>query len=436
MRLTTFQENQLVLASESAERQVRQMLTRRQLFQRSAVIGAAGAIAPTFLWGARVARGSSQGAPASAPSDRSLVIIQMAGGNDGLNMVVPYGDSTYLSVRPNIKVDPASVLQLNDQLGLHPAMSNLKQVWDAGNLAILEGVGYPNPTYSHFDSQTIWYTAAPKGEFSDGWLGRYFKQTGAESNAEFGGIDIGAALALPLQSPGLTIPVVQNPATYKLAMDPRDAAARLEAWEDLQIAAKARQKYLPLIASAAVSARQSTQSLAQAVSAYQPAVDYGKDPLSGSLRVLASVITQEPGTKIGYALLGGFDTHTNEDKTQEQLLTTLSDALSTFQADLAAHGKADDVLVVTWSEFGRRVKENGSSGTDHGDGGTMFVMGTGAKQGIYGDVPDLTKLDSNGSVQWSTDFRSVYATLLEDWLGADSSNILGGQFLHVPFIAS
>jgi uncharacterized protein (DUF1501 family) len=412
------------------------MLTRRQLIQWGALFGVAGATVPTYLWRARTARGSSQGAPASASTDRTLVIIQMAGGNDGLNMVVPYTDSTYMSARPSLKLDPAAVLQLNSQLGLHPAMTSLKQVWDAGNLAVLEGVGYPNPTYSHFDSQTIWYTAAPKGEFHDGWLGRYFKQTGAESNAEFGGLDIGPSLAPPLSTQGLTIPVVQNPASYKLALDPRDSAARLEAWQDLQTAARARQQYLPLIASSALSARDSTQELAQAVSAYQPAADYGKDPLSGSLKVLASVITQEPGTKIGYAMIGGFDTHTNETKTQEQLLGTLSDALTAFQTDLAAHGKADDVLVMTWSEFGRRVKENGSAGTDHGDGGTMFVMGTGAKQGIYGELPDLTKQDSNGSVQWTTDFRSVYATLLEDWLGVDSTAILGGRFAHLPFIAA
>jgi uncharacterized protein (DUF1501 family) len=360
----------------------------------------------------------------------------MAGGNDGLNTVVPYSDDTYLSVRPNVHLDPSTVLQLNDKLGLNPAMAGMKKLWDANQLAIVEGVGYPNPSYSHFDSMAIWQTAAPKGEFSDGWLGRYFKQTGAESNAQFAGIDIGGALAPMFRSSGVTVPVVQNPATYKLALDPRDAAVRLNAWEDLQTAASARQQYLPLIASSAVNAQRSTLALAQAMNGYTPAVTYGKDPLSGSLRVLASVISQESGTKVGYATIGGFDTHSNERKTQDELLTTLSDALSNFQADLVAHGKADDVLLVTWTEFGRRVKENGSQGTDHGDGGTMFVLGNAVKRGIYGDPPDLMKLDSNGSVQWSTDFRSVYATLLESWLGVDSTAILGGRFSILPLIAA
>ncbi|HTE86731.1 MAG TPA: DUF1501 domain-containing protein [Dehalococcoidia bacterium] len=364
------------------------------------------------------------------------MIIQMAGGNDGLNTVIPYSDSNYLGVRPNLRVDPATVLQLNDRLGLNPAMAGLKNLWDANQLAIIEGVGYPNPSYSHFDSMAIWQTAAPKGEFSDGWLGRYFKQTAAEANADFAGIDIGGALAPMFKTPGVTIPVVQSPAGYKLALDPRDAAARLEAWRDLQTAASTRQRYLPLIASAAVNAQRSTQVLARAVSEYQPSVTYGKDPLSGSLRVLASVIVQEAGTKVGYAMLGGFDTHSNERKTQDQLLTTLSDALSNFQADLVAHGKADDVLIVTWTEFGRRVKENGSQGTDHGDGGSMFVLGNGVKPGIYGDPPDLMQLDSNGSIQWSTDFRSVYATLLQGWLGVDSTGILGARFTPVPFLAA
>lgn len=412
------------------------MLTRRQFIQIGAAAGAASAIVPTFLWGARTVKGSSEGAPAAAPHDRTLVIIQMAGGNDGLNTVIPYGDSNYLAARPNLHIDPSTVLQLNDTLGLNPAMAGLKKLWDANQLAIVEGVGYPNPSYSHFDSMAIWQTAAPKGEFTDGWLGRYFKQTGAESNADFAGIDVGGALAPMFKTSGVTIPVVQNPATYKLALDPRDVAARLEAWEDMQTAASARQRYLPLIASQAINAQRSTQVLARAVSGYQPAVTYGKDPLSGSLRVLASVIVQEPGTKVGYAMLGGFDTHSNERKTQDQLLTTLSDALANFQQDLVAQGKADDVLVVTWTEFGRRVKENGSQGTDHGDGGSMFVMGNGVKTGIYGDAPDLSKLDSNGSVQWTTDFRSVYATLLENWLGVDSTSILGGRFESVPFLAS
>jgi uncharacterized protein (DUF1501 family) len=413
------------------------MFSRRRFLQVGAaagVVGAAGTIAPTFLWKAHVAHGSSEGAPAAAPNNRTLVIVQMAGGNDGLNTVVPYADSNYLSARPNLHVDPASVLQLNSALGLNPALGSLKKLWDANQLAVIEGVGYPNPSYSHFDSMAIWQTAAPKGEFSDGWLGRYFKQSGAAANADFAGIDVGGALAPMFKASGITVPVVQNPASYKLALDPRDVAARLEAWEDLQTAASARQRYLPLIASAALDAQRSTQVLAQAVGAYQPAVEYGKDPLSGSLRVLASVIAQDPGTKVGYATLGGFDTHSNERKTQDELLTTLSDAISNFEADLVAHGKADDVLLVTWTEFGRRVKENGSQGTDHGDGGPMFVVGTGVKQGVYGDIPDLTKLDSNASVQWSTDFRSVYATILEGWLGVDSSAILGGRFTPLSFL--
>lgn len=412
------------------------MLTRRRFIQIGAAAGVGSAILPTFLWRAKVARGSSEGAPAAAPSNRTLVIIQMAGGNDGLNTVVPYSDGNYMSARPNLHIDPGTVLQLNDRLGLNPALAGFKKLWDANQLAIVEGVGYPNPSYSHFDSMAIWQTAAPKGEFSDGWLGRYFKQTGAASNVSFSGIDMGGILAPMFKTSGLTVPVVQSPATYKLALDPRDVAARLEAWEDLQTAARSRQRYLPLIASAALDAQQSTQALAQAVGGYQPAVSYGKDPLSGSLRVLASVIAHEPGTKVGYATLGGFDTHSNERKTQDELLTTLSDALTNFQADLTAQGKADDVLIVTWTEFGRRVRENGSQGTDHGDGGTMFVVGNGVKSGIYGDPPDLTKLDSNGSVQWSTDFRSVYATLLESWLGVDSTGILGAKFSTIPFLTS
>ena len=412
------------------------MLTRRQFLQRSAVVGAATSIAPTFLWRARVARGSSEGAPAATPNDRTLVIVQMAGGNDGLNMIVPYQDGNYHSARPTLGVDPSTVLVLNDQLGLNPAMTKLKSVWDSQQLAVLEGIGYPNPDFSHFKSMAIWHTASPTGDFTDGWLGRYFKQTGAESNALFGGINIGAALAPALIESGITIPSVLSPAAYKLTLDPRDAQARLEAWEDLQIAAQARQTYLPLIGSASLNAYKSAQELSTVVSGYKPAADYGKDPLSNGLKILASVITQEPGTKIGWVTMGGFDTHTNERKTQDGLLGTLSDALANFQADIAAQGKADNVLLVTWTEFGRRVMENGSQGTDHGEGGSMLVMGGQVKSGIYGEAPDLANLVDSGNLKWTTDFRSVYATLLEDWLGVDSSAILGGQYPHIPFVAA
>jgi uncharacterized protein (DUF1501 family) len=411
------------------------MLNRRQLLQRGAILGGAASIAPTLLWQAHVASGSEAGGFASAPSNRTLIVVQMAGGNDGLNMVVPYTDANYLSARPTLRVNPESVLPLNDHLGLNPVMASLKRVWDAGQLAVVEGVGYPSPNYSHFASMAIWQTAAPKGEFNDGWLGRAFKHMGAEANATFAGVEVGNGLTPMLQSAGVMVPTLQDPASYKLALDPRDAQARLEAWQDLQTAARSGKKYLSLVGTAAADAYDSTQALAHAVGTYAPVVTYGEDPLSGSLRLLASIVADQPGTKIGYALTGGFDTHGNERKTHDTLLATLSDALANFQADIAAHGKADNVLLVTWTEFGRRVNENGSLGTDHGDGGTMLIMGAGVKGGIYGDVPDLARLDGNGSVQWTTDFRSVYATLLEDWLGVDSSPILGNRFQTLPFVA-
>lgn len=412
------------------------MITRRQFLQRSAIIGAGLSIAPTFLWRAEVASGSSQGALAAAPVDRTLVIVQMAGGNDGLNMVVPYQDGAYHGSRPTIGIDPSAALPLDAQVALNPVMTALKGVWDQGQLAVVEGVGYPHPDFSHFKSMAIWQTASPKGDFSDGWLGRYFKQSGSESNALFGGLDVGATLAPALFEPGITVPVVQSADSYKLALDPRDAQARLEAWDDLQTAAQARQRYLPLIGSTALNAYQGSQQLSKLVSGYQPAVSYGKDPLSNGLRLLASIIVQQPGTKIGYVTLGGFDTHTNERRTQDGLLTTLSEALANFQADIAAHGKANNVLLMTWSEFGRRVKENAGQGTDHGEGGTMFLLGGGVKRGVYGELPSLTNLVDNGNLPWTTDFRTVYATVLEDWLGVDSVSILGDHFQKLPVIAA
>src|SRR5713226_4696477 len=178
------------------------MLTRRQLLQYGA-LGSLGGIAPTLLWQARDASGSAEGAPASAPDDRTLITLQLAGGNDDLNMVVPYTDGTYLSSRPTLRVEPSTVLRLNDRLGLNPMMGGLKGVWDSHQLAIIEGVGYPNPQYSHFDAMTIWHTAAPKGEFNDGWLGRYFRQTGVHTASAFAGVEIGGSIAPMLQANGV-----------------------------------------------------------------------------------------------------------------------------------------------------------------------------------------------------------------------------------------
>jgi uncharacterized protein (DUF1501 family) len=411
------------------------MLTRRDLIRQSAAVGLTSAapalFASTTLWRAQVAHGSSEGAAASAPSDRTLIVVQLAGGNDDLNMVVPYADGTYLSSRSTLRVDPSTVIKLDDRLGLNPVMGSLKQIWDLGHLAFIEGVGYPDPQYSHFDAMNIWQTAAPKGEFNDGWLGRYFAQTGAASGAAFAGIDVGGTVAPMLQASGIMLPTLQNPATYKMQMEPRDAQARLAAWQDLQEADQTRRKYLPLVASVSLGARNSTEALTEAFSSYQPAGTYGRDSLATNLRILATIIANEPGTKVAYTTVGGFDTHALQREAQDALLEIVSDAFTAFQQDLAAHGKANDVLLVTWSEFGRRIAENGSHGTDHGDGGSMIVMGGAVQGGFYGERPDLSRVDGNGSQRWTTDFRSVYATLLEDWLGVDSTAILGARFDHI-----
>lgn len=415
------------------------LLNRRHLLQRGAAFGALAAgplqVGPVFLWQAQAGPPSDASSPASDSGDRTLVVVQLAGGNDDLNMIVPYTEDAYFSARTSLRLEPSSVIRLDGRLGLNPVMGDLKKIWDAGKLAIVEGAGQPNPQYSHFDSMTIWHTAAPNGEFNDGWLGRYFQQTQADKGASFAGVDIGGTMAPMLQANGVMLPTLQNTASYQLAIDPRDAPARLDAWKNLQESDRVRSKYLPLIGSASLKAYESTQALSHAANAYQPAVAYGRDPLSTNLRLLATLLLSQPGTKVAYTTIGGFDTHAAQRQTQDALLETLAGAFANFQADLAAHEKADDVLLVTWSEFGRRVQENGSGGTDHGDAGTMLVMGGAVKGGLYGEPPDLRRLDGNGSVRWTTDFRSVYASLLEDWLGVDSTPILGGRFATVPFLA-
>lgn len=415
------------------------ILTRRDFVKSGLAVVSVGAFMPTIFSRAIAAasRDKSPSSSGSAPS-KTLIIIQLAGGNDGLNTVIPYADSRYHQLRPRLGIPADQVVPLNDRLGLHPSLKGLKGLWDAGNLAVVENVGYDHPSLSHFQAMDIWQTADPTNARHEGWLSTLVGGSVDSQGHPFRGLGVGPALPPALCCPAVPPPSVSSVGDYRLQPDPRfpsGRAAREDALNRLYASYRAPAPYAALLESTSSTAEQSSAQLQAAAVGHQPApgVTYPTGGLGEGLKLLASLIVQGQGLRVGYVVLGGFDTHATQVKHHADLLKSLADGISAFQADLAARGKADDVVIMTWSEFGRRAAENASLGTDHGTAAPLFVVGSGVKGGMYGDTPDLGNLD-NGNLRFQTDFRSVYATVLDGWLQADSSAILGQRFSSVGFL--
>ena len=409
------------------------MLTRRDFLQRTALVGTAGALLPTVFQRAIFASEQEGMVSPDQELKRTLVVIQLAGGNDGLNAVVPYGDGRYYSVRKTTAIPQNQVLQLNNEVGLHPSLAKFKDLWDAGVLGIVEGVGYPNPSYSHFESMRIWQSADPSQQATEGWLGKYFDSLKLDPHL-FQGLCVGGNLAPSMQTPNMAVPVVQNVAAYQLqgdAVAPQLASDRLQALQQLYSAIPASTPSAALLRSTLAAAQSTSKKLLEAEKAYVPAVQYPNTELATGLKLIAQAIDADLGVQVCHVAIGGWDTHAAELPAHSRLLTALSESIYAFYQDLKGHGKDKNVVVMTWSEFGRRVGENGSGGTDHGSAAPLFVVGTPVKGGLYGERPDLGKLD-NGNLRFTTDFRSVYKTVLEDWLTAPADLILGQKFEGLP----
>jgi uncharacterized protein (DUF1501 family) len=415
------------------------ILTRRDFVKSGLAVVSVGAFMPT-IFSRAIAAASQDKSPSSAGAapSKTLVIIQLAGGNDGLNTVIPYADPLYPQLRPHLGIPLDQVVHLNDRLGLHPSLGGLKSLWDAGNLAIVENVGYDHPSLSHFQAMDIWQTADPTNGRHDGWLSTLVGGSVDADGHPFKALGVGPTLPPALCCPAVPPPSVGSVGTYRLQPDPRfpnGRAAREDALNRLYASYRAPAPYAALLEATSVTAEQSSQELQAAAASHQAAggAAYPTGGLGDGLKLLSSLITREQGLRVGYVVLGGFDTHATQAKHHADLLKTLADGIGAFHADLAAQGKADDVVIMTWSEFGRRAAENASLGTDHGTAAPLFVVGNGVKGGVYGDAPDLGDLDS-GNLRFQTDFRSVYATVLEGWLQADSTAILGQKFSSVGFL--
>ncbi|MBA3827026.1 MAG: DUF1501 domain-containing protein [Ktedonobacterales bacterium] len=412
----------------------------RRVMLQDGLLTVGAQLAVPGIFSAMATAPSAMGAAVQAvTAGKILVVVQIAGGLDGLHAVIPYRDPLYPKLRPNLAVDSKQVVPLTNDLGLHTGLNPLKPLWDAKQMAIIENVGYPQANLSHFQSMYIWQTldmSGEQGSSQSGWLGRYLASVGGNTASPFAGLCEGVEIAPEMMAANAAIAAIGDPAAFTVQGDrsapERDDERTQRLLQFYQESGNTRfAPYLGNLAKATVNAAQQFQS---AVTAYQPAATYPQTALGEGLQLIATAITQGLPMRVGHVIIGGFDTHVEQKTVLAGLYPDLAGSIAAFWQDLTAHGVADNVLMMTWSEFGRRVTENGSAGTDHGAAAPLFVFGPGVNGGIYGDAPDLKNLDVDHSLVFKTDFRSVYATVLDKWMGTDANSILGQKFTPLAFL--
>jgi uncharacterized protein (DUF1501 family) len=428
------------------------MATRRQFIRNGLGFVSLGMMMPGVLLRASEAVAQTGSTPAVAGArGKILVVIEMAGGNDGLNTVIPYALPEYSAARPNIGIAKEQVLQIGKtggvELGLHPGLKNLHAAFDTGQVAVVTGVGYPNPNRSHFSSMDVWQLGDTDYKTQrEGWLARYFDADGHLKNASLPGIALGDELPLAMSGSNSEAAVIGNGGDYGFGANAPDKNLQMAAFNAMYepqknaasgigTAAKSSEEFIRNVGNDVYS---STEAIRLALKSYddragEKAGYPNGNPLATRLQTIAKLIAGGLETRVYYAGIGGFDTHAGQVKAHGNVMTGVGDAMAAFLKDMELQGRAKDVIVMTFSEFGRRVKENGSQGTDHGAASVLFVAGGGVKGGVYGQYPSLSELDS-GDLKMTTDFRSVYSAILDKWLGVPSSKVLGGNFAPLKFV--
>ncbi len=374
---------------------------------------------------------------ASDTSSRSLVVIQLTGGNDCLNTVVPYTDELYYDFRPHIHHRQEDVIRLDDRLGLNPRMGPIKELWNDGDVAVINGIGYPEPNRSHFRAMDIWHTAEPARVISEGWLARAVRDLDPRGENVLTGLNLGRGLPRALACKGVSVASVGNLETYGLFPDVRDEKARedtLYTFSRMYGGSEGRDAVSEFIGQTGSDALKGADVLRTAPRTYSSTVEYAANPLAQSLRDAAQVMFADLGTRIFYAEHGSFDTHGGELRVHNKLWGEVSAAVGDFMDDLREHDRDEDTLILVFSEFGRRIRDNGS-GTDHGSGGAAFCIGGSVEGGFYGEYPSLKEPDQlEGDLHFNNDFRSTYSTILDQWLGLDATPIVNGSFEQFDFI--
>ncbi len=410
----------------------RTLTTNRRRFIQSSlgaslVVGVDSA-APNFLLRA---------AENSRPGDETiLVVVQLSGGNDGLNTVIPFADDAYRERRPTLAIPSSDVLKLTDVAGLHPALRPMADLFEDGLLSIIQGIGYANPNRSHFESMDIWHTCRRKDEpRSHGWLGRFLDGHATGAGGDVPAIHFGhGQQPLALAARDVRVPSVKALDEFKLKSQRQEAFRSLI--EELASApARQTSDLLSFVQSSTSAALVASKRVEEASQDYATSVDYPETELARKLRIVAQLIDSGLATRIYYVELDGFDTHAQQADTHSILLREWGGAVSSFVRDVSDHGHADRVCVMSFSEFGRRVSENASGGTDHGAAAPLFLAGGGLKPGFHGEQPSLTDLE-DGDLKYHTDFRQVYASILDDWLGVAPEPILGQDFPPLGIFAA
>ncbi|MDA0232643.1 MAG: DUF1501 domain-containing protein [Chloroflexi bacterium] len=369
---------------------------------------------------------------ATATREPVFVVLQLSGGNDFLNTVIPYGDPLYYDFRKTVGVSEDRVLHIDGHYGLHPALPEIKQMYEAGNVAIISGIGYPKPDRSHFRSMDIWHTAEPEAVIAEGWLGRVIRELDPQKQNVCTGVSFGQGLPRAMYLGGTPAISVSQLEGYGLLTSLPGARQRramkvftcIYAPEEIAEASMSLQH----ISNTGVDAKTGADMLQKTPETYRSTIEYADDALSQSLKGIAQVHLSGIGTRVFYAQHGGFDTHGAQIATQTSLLRTMSKAVNDFFADLREHDADEEVVMMIFTEFGRRVRDNGN-GTDHGSGGGAMLVGKRVNGGMYGEYPSLApERQLSGDLQFNNDFRSLYSTVLDDWMGIAPEPIVNGTF--------
>ena len=375
----------------------------------------------------------------STKKDPVLAVLSLSGGNDGLNTVIPRNSGLYRDFRPTLGIAEDQIIPINDDLGLHPAMGPLKKFWDQGKLAIFLGIGYATPSYSHFRSMDIWHTCEPETIGTEGWLGRVIKDLDPTGENVLTGVNFGRGLPRALAKDGVPVASVGNLETYGLLTGIDGESQRNEALDvfgKMYSPAMGRGAVLDYIHRTGTDALKGADILATAPDKYSSTVEYSNTAVGQYMRNIAQTHLAEFGTRILYTTspYNSFDTHANQGQLHGGLWSDVSNTVENFFDDLREHDAADNVTLFMFTEFGRRISDNGS-GTDHGASGIAFAVGDHVKGGIYGEYPslELNQQEEGGNLKSSMDFRQVYVSILEDWLHLDATPIIGGKFEPVKF---
>ena len=369
--------------------------------------------------------------------EKSLVVVQLSGGNDYLNTIVPYGDAEYYDFRKTIHIEQETVLPIDSTYGFNPNLAPIKRLYDEGKVAVINGIGYDNPNRSHFRSMDIWHTALPDEIGTEGWLGRVIRDIDPNGDNVLTGVNFGRGLPRALGVRGVPVASVGNLETYGLFTDIEDQNTRelaLKAFAHMYGGVQGKDPVMDFLGQTGMDALKGADVLRTAPVQYKSSIEYADNPIAQSLKSVSQVLQADFGTRVFYTQHGSFDTHSGEIISHAKLWGEVSGAIGDFYDDLKENGKDEDVIVLVFSEFGRRIKDNGS-GTDHGSGGVAFIIGSDVKGDMYGQYPSIKEADQlEGDLHFNNDFRSTYSTIVERWFGLDAGPIVNGQFEQFDFI--